>query len=206
MCFHSGNAKTGCQRRAMRPSGAATWAFAVARCASTSSVRILQALESVAAPCHVRTGMACDLQAVPPHQAGLANGPQPTLQHALYRTAHRSGQAGVLRGSCGQPRPAGPVAAGRTNEKAYEIDAGNRVIAYHLADLLFELQRGERARFPFCRLNNGGYANAKSLREGSRVERALDATSAARQRVRPLPRRSADSTEWQRYEQGAFHG
>jgi type IV pilus assembly protein PilF len=98
------------------------------------------------------------------------------------------------------------VAAGGAYEKAYEIDAGNRVIAYHLADLLFERQRGGRARFPFCRLNNGGYANAKSLREGRRVERALDATSAARQRVRPLPRRSADSTEWQRYEQGAFHG
>lgn len=194
MCFHSGNAKTGCQRRAISPSGAATWAFAVARCAGTSLARVPQALESVAAACHVRTGMACDLQAVPPHQAGL--------QHALYRTAHRSGQAG----RCGQRRSAAPVAAGWTYEKAYEIDAGNRVIAYHLADLLFERQRGERARFPFCRLNNGGYANAKSLREGSRAERALDATSAARQRVRPLPRWSADSTEWQRYEQGAFHG
>lgn len=188
MCFHSGNAKTGCQRRAISPSGAATWAFAVARCAGTSLARVPQALESVAAAGHVRTGMACDLQAVPLHQAGL--------QHALYRTAHRSGQH----------RSAAQVAAGWTYEKAYEIDAGNRVIAYHLADLLFERQRGERARFPFCRLNNGGYANAKSLREGSRVERALDATSAARQRVRPLPRRSADSTEWQRYEQGAFHG
>lgn len=193
MCFHSGNAKTGCQRRAISPSGAATWAFAVARCAGTSLARVPHI-----AACRVRTGMACDLQAVASHQTGL--------QHALYRTAHGSGQAGASRGRSGQHRPAAPVVAGWTYEKAYEIDAGNRVIAYHLADLLFERRRGERARFPFCRLNNGGYANAKSLREGSRAERALDATSAARQRVRPLPRRSADSTEWQRYEQGAFHG
>ncbi len=193
MCFHSGNAKTGCQRRAMSPSGAATWAFAVARCAGTSLARVPHI-----AACHVRTGMACDLQAVPSHQTWL--------QHALYRTAHGSGQAGAPGGRSGQRRSAAPVAAGGAYEKAYEIDAGNRVIAYHLADLLFERQRGGRARFPFCRLNNGGYANAKSLREGSRVERALDATSAARQRVRPLSRRSADSTEWQRYEQGAFHG
>jgi len=164
--------------------------------------RVPQALESVAAACHVRTGMACDLQAVPAHQAVLAAGHQPTPQHALIR----SGQVGAPGDCSGQRRSAAPVVAGWIYEKAYEIDAGNRVIAYHLADLLFERQRGERARFPFCRLNNGGYANAKSLREGSRVERALDATSAARQRVRPLPRRSADSTEWQRYEQGAFHG
>lgn len=177
----------------MSPSGAATWAFAVARCAGTSLARVPHI-----AACHVRTGMACDLQAVPSHQTGL--------QHALYRTAHGSGQAGAPGGRSGQRRSAAPVAAGGAYEKAYEIDAGNRVIAYHLADLLFERQRGGRARFPFCRLNNGGYANAKSLREGSRVERALDATSAARQRVRPLSRRSADSTEWQRYEQGAFHG
>ena len=74
--------------------------------------------------------MAYDLQAVPSHQTGL--------QHALYRTAHGSGQAGAPGGRSGQRWSAAPVAAGGAYEKAYEIDAGNRVIAYHLADLLFE--------------------------------------------------------------------
>lgn len=98
------------------------------------------------------------------------------------------------------------VAAERSFFQAYEMDAGNPVIAYHLADLLFRRQEAERARFYIRRLNNGEYANAESLWLGIRVERALGDASAEHQLASQLQRRFPDSKEWQRYEQGALHG
>lgn len=98
------------------------------------------------------------------------------------------------------------AAAEQTFFQAYEMDAGNPMIAYHLADLLFKRQEVERARFYIRRLNNGEYANAESLWLGIRVERAMGDTSAMRQLAGQLQRRFPDSKEWQRYEQGAFHG
>lgn len=104
-------------------------------------------------------------------------------------------------------RQAGDVAAAeKTFLQAYEMDAGNPVIAYHLADLLFRRQELERARFYARRLNNGEYANAESLWLGIRVEKAMGDKAAVRQLADQLQRRFPDSKEWQRYEQGAFSG
>lgn len=104
-------------------------------------------------------------------------------------------------------RQAGDVAAAeKTFFQAYEMDAGNPVIAYHLADLLFRRQELERARFYVRRLNNGEYANAESLWLGIRVEKAIGDKAAVRQLADQLQKRFPDSKEWQRYEQGAFSG
>jgi len=80
------------------------------------------------------------------------------------------------------------------------------MVAYHLADLLLRRQEVERARFYIRRLNNGEYANAESLWLGIRVEQAIGDGAAMRQLADQLQRRFPDSKEWQRYEQGAFHG
>lgn len=90
--------------------------------------------------------------------------------------------------------------------QAYEMDAGNPMIAYHLADLLSQRQQWERARFYIRRVNNSEYANAESLWLGIRVERALGDTAAVQQLASQLSRRFPGSKEWLRYEQGAFHG
>ena len=64
--------------------------------------------------------------------------------------------------------------------KAYELEPGNPIVAYHLASLL--LQRGEinRAQFYIRRLNNSDVADAASLWLGIKVEHALGDSVALR--------------------------
>lgn len=89
--------------------------------------------------------------------------------------------------------------------KAYELDPGNPIVAYHLANLL--LQRGEnnRAQFYIRRLNNSDMADAASLWLGIKVEHALGDSVALRQLASQLKRRFSDSREQILYERGAFN-
>ena len=89
--------------------------------------------------------------------------------------------------------------------KAYELDAANPVVGYHIASLL--LRRGElnRAQFYIRRLNNSEYANAESLWLGIKVERAIGDVVASRQLADQLRKRFPDSREWNAYERGAFN-
>lgn len=89
--------------------------------------------------------------------------------------------------------------------KAYEVDAGNPIVAYNLANLL--LQRGEltRAQFYIRRLNNSDLANAESLWLGIKVEHALGDSVAMRQLGSQLNRRFSESREQSWYERGAFN-
>ena len=129
-----------------------------------------------------------------------------TLDQVL-QTPRYAEQSKTLMAKAVCQRQAGDMtAAEHTFSQAYEIDAGNPLIAYHLADLLFRRQELERARFYVRRLNNGEYANAESLWLGIRVERAIGDKAAMRQLTEQLQRRFPDSKEWQRYEQGAFSG
>ena len=124
------------------------------------------------------------------------------LQMPRYNEPARSWLA---KGMC-ERRSGDHAAAEQSLFKAYEMDAGNPMIAYHLADLLFRRQELERARFYIRRINNGEYANAESLWLGIRVERALGDNAAMQQLASQLQRRFPDSKEWQRFEQGAFSG
>lgn len=135
------------------------------------------------------------------HAQGLA-----VLDRALAMPRYGE-QAKTLmaKGMC--QRQAGDLpAAEATFFRAYELDAGNPLVAYHLADLLYLRKELDRARFYARRLNNGEYANAESLWLGIRVERAIGDNAAVRQLAEQLQRRYPDSKEWQRYEQGAFSG
>lgn len=89
--------------------------------------------------------------------------------------------------------------------RAYEIDAGNPVVGYHLGAIL--LARGElkRAQFYIRRVNNGEFANAESLWLGVKVERALGDSVAMRQLGEQLHKRFPDAKETQAYERGAFN-
>lgn len=89
--------------------------------------------------------------------------------------------------------------------KAYELDPGNPIVAYNLANLL--LQRGElnRAQFYIRRLNNSDLADATSLWLGIKVEHALGDSVALRQLASQLKTRFSDSREQILYERGAFN-
>lgn len=110
----------------------------------------------------------------------------------------------MAQGLC-QARAGQKELAESTLSKAYEIDAGNPIVAYNLASLL--LQRGDltRAQFYIRRLNNSELANAESLWLGIKVERALGDSVALRQLASQLGKRFPESREQSWYEQGAFN-
>lgn len=89
--------------------------------------------------------------------------------------------------------------------KAYELDAANPVVGYHLAALLLRRNELTRAQFYIRRLNNGQFANSESLWLGIKVERALGDSVAMRQLADQLRKRFPESRELGAYERGAFN-
>lgn len=124
-----------------------------------------------------------------------------TLSSPAYAA---KGKSLMAQGLC-QARAGLHVQAEETLTRAYQVDAGNPIVAYNLASLL--MQRGElaRAQFYIRRLNNTDLANAESLWLGIKVERALKDPVALRQLATQLRKRFPDSREFSWYEQGAFN-
>jgi type IV pilus assembly protein PilF len=88
--------------------------------------------------------------------------------------------------------------------RSYELDAGNPITGYNLANLLY--QRGEftRAQFYVRRLNNSELANSESLWLGIKVERRMENRDAMQQLAGQLKKRYAQSRELAAFERGAF--
>ena len=128
------------------------------------------------------------------------------LFDAALASPSYSGRAKTLltQGVC-QVRAGKPADAEASLAKAFELDAGNPVIGFNLARLLFN--RGElvKAQFHIRRLNNSDLANAESLWLGMRVEQRLGNREALRQLGEQLKRRYPQSREAGSYERGAFH-
>jgi len=89
--------------------------------------------------------------------------------------------------------------------KSYQLDAGNPVVSYHLASLLFRRNEFTRAQFYIRRLNNGALANSESLWLGIKVEKALGDNVALLQLADQLRKRFPDSAELSAYQRGAFN-
>ena len=89
-------------------------------------------------------------------------------------------------------------------QRSYELDAGNPVTGYNLANLLF--QRGDMARAQFYvrRLNNSDLANSESLWLGIKIDRRLGNRDAVEQLAGQLKKRFAQSRELASFERGAF--
>ena len=109
----------------------------------------------------------------------------------------------MAQGLCQQRAGLLPEAE-RNLARAYELDAGNPIIAYNLSNLLY--QRGEwlRAQFYIRRLNNSELANAESLWLGIKVERRMENREAMLQLVDQLRKRFGQSRELAAYDRGAF--
>lgn len=89
--------------------------------------------------------------------------------------------------------------------RSYEIDAGNPVTAYNLANLLYARGELTRAQFYIRRLNNSELANAETLWLGIKIERRLNNREAALQLADQLKKRFAQSPEAAAYEKGDFN-
>ncbi|MFN7857846.1 MAG: type IV pilus biogenesis/stability protein PilW [Acidovorax sp.] len=110
----------------------------------------------------------------------------------------------MARGLC--QSGAGQIAeAEQSLTKAYELDAANPVVGYHLALLLLRRNELSRAQFYIRRVNNSQFANSESLWLGIKVERALGDVVAMRQLADQLRKRYPESRELGAYERGAFN-
>lgn len=88
---------------------------------------------------------------------------------------------------------------------SYELDAGNPITGYNLANLLFLRGDFVRAQFYVRRINNSELANAESLWLGIKVERRMENREAMQQLAGQLKKRYPQSRELTAYERGAFN-
>ena len=117
-----------------------------------------------------------------------------------------SGQAKTLmaQGIC-QIRAGQKIEAEQSLTRAYQADAGNPVIAYNLANLLFARGEFTRAQFYVRRLNNSEFANAETLWLGIKTEQRLQNREVMLQLAEQLKKRFAQSREAAAYDKGAFN-
>ncbi len=109
----------------------------------------------------------------------------------------------MAQGLC-QARAGRAADAERSLARSYELDAGNPVTGYNLANLLFRRGDFTRAQFYILRLNNTDLANAETLWLGVKVEHRLNDRVAMLQLGEQLKKRFPQSREATAYERGAF--
>jgi type IV pilus assembly protein PilF len=109
----------------------------------------------------------------------------------------------LTKGLC-EIRAGRPEDAERSLQRSYELDAGNPVAGFHIANLSYKRGDYRRAQFYIRRLNNSEFANNESLWLGIRVERRLDNREAMLQLADQLKRRFPQSPELASYERGQF--
>lgn len=110
----------------------------------------------------------------------------------------------LAQGVC-QARAGRWADAERTLSRSYELDPGNPVTAYNLAEVLMQRGEIERARFYVARINNRPeLTSAQSLWLAARIERRAGDLQAAQALGRKLQERFPESPEVLRFERGQF--
>jgi type IV pilus assembly protein PilF len=89
-------------------------------------------------------------------------------------------------------------------QRAYELEPGNPVTGYNLAELLYKRGEFARAQFYIRRINNSELANAESLWLGIKIERRMENRDAMQQLGAQLKKRFAQARETTSYERSAF--
>lgn len=127
-----------------------------------------------------------------------------TFDQAIANPAYGDrAQTLMAQGLC-HARAGRPAEAERVLSRAYELDAGNPITGYNLANLLYRRGEFQRAQFYIRRLNNSEMANAESLWLGIRVERRMNDRDAMRQLGEQLRKRFPQSSERAAYDKGSF--
>ena len=89
--------------------------------------------------------------------------------------------------------------------RSFELDAGNPITTFNLANLLFQRQELIRAQFYIRRLNSSDFANAESLWLAAKVEKRLGNNEGVLQLGDRLKRRFSGAREAALFERGAFN-
>jgi type IV pilus assembly protein PilF len=127
-----------------------------------------------------------------------------TFEQALARPLYpQRAKTLMTQGLC-QARGGKRDVAEHTLAKAYELDAGNPIVGYNLANLLFARGDMPRAQFYIRRLNNTDLANSETLWLGIKVERKLGDKLAMAQLADQLKKRFPRSREMASLEKGSF--
>jgi type IV pilus assembly protein PilF len=135
-------------------------------------------------------------------------GRYPEAQRAFdvaMRNPTYGGRAKTLmaQGVC-QARAGKLPEAEQSLSRSYELDPGNPITGYTLANLLYRRGENQRAQFYIRRINNSELANAESLWLGIKVERRMNDITAMRQLGDQLKKRFGGTPEATRYDRGAF--
>jgi len=110
----------------------------------------------------------------------------------------------MTQGVC-QARIGAYADAERSLVKAYELDPGNPVTAFNLADVLYRRGEFERARFYIGRVNAvQEYTNPQTLWLAARIENKMGNVRGARDYGRQLRARFPQAPETQAFERGRF--
>jgi len=110
----------------------------------------------------------------------------------------------MMQGIC-QVRAGQRAEAEQSLMRSYELNAGNPITGYNLANLLYERGELTRAQFYIRRINNSDLANAESLWLGIKTEQKLNNRQAVLQLGEQLKKRFGQSREAAAYEKGAFN-
>lgn len=110
----------------------------------------------------------------------------------------------LARGIC-QLRMGDKTQAESSFLRSFELDAGNPITTFNLANLLFQRQELIRAQFYIRRLNSSDFANAESLWLAAKVEKRLGNNEGVLQLGDRLKRRFSGSPESALFERGAFN-
>jgi type IV pilus assembly protein PilF len=88
--------------------------------------------------------------------------------------------------------------------RSFELDAGNPITTFNLANLLYKRSDLVRAQFYIRRLNNNEYVNAESLWLATKIEKKLGNTQSVVQLSERLKKQFPTSKEFALFERGAF--
>ncbi|RYY50870.1 MAG: type IV pilus biogenesis/stability protein PilW, partial [Comamonadaceae bacterium] len=103
-----------------------------------------------------------------------------------------------------QARAGQTAEAERSLARSYELDAGNPITGYNLAQLLYQRGDFQRSQFYIRRLNNSELANAETLWLGIKVEQRMNDAVAMEQLADQLRKRFPQSRERGALDRRAF--
>jgi type IV pilus assembly protein PilF len=138
-------------------------------------------------------------------QQGRYEESQRAFDAAMSNLAY-TGRAKTLmaKGLC-EARAGHTAQAEHSLARSLELDAGNPVTGYNLANLLYQRGDYKRAQFYIRRINNSELANSETLWLGIKVEQRLNDPVAMNQLGDQLKKRFGQSREAAAFERRAFN-
>jgi type IV pilus assembly protein PilF len=137
-------------------------------------------------------------------QQGRYDDAQRAFDAAMSNNQYGEGAKTLMTQGLCQAKAGRMAEAERSLLRSYEMDAGNPITGYNLANLLYKRGDLTRAQFYIRRLNNSQLANAETLWLGIRIEHRLHDQVAVNQLAQQLRRRFSQSRETAAYERRAF--